>query len=305
MIDSRYKKQVQLLVRILAEIAKEESFALHGGTAINLFHRNMPRLSVDIDLTWLPFDKREEDLRAIREKLIALRTRVLRVIPGISVKEPILESEDYKMRFSGPDGSDVKVEVNTINRGVSGSPIILNLCPKAQELFEMYCEIQIVPFGQLYGGKIVAALDRQHPRDLFDISNLLDESVYSDELKTGVIFCMLSSKRPFQELLNPSRPDHRRVLESQFGGMTDLIFTYEMFEATRDKLIDAVRKSMTDQDRLFLRSFFLGEPLWFPYDFSKFPGVQWKLLNINMLKKLNPAKHALQLNVLDDVLASL
>jgi predicted nucleotidyltransferase component of viral defense system len=305
MIDGRYKKQVQLLLRILPEIAREESFALHGGTAINLFYRNMPRLSVDIDLTWLPFDKRENDLRAIREKLIALRTRVLRVIPGIRVQEPVIESEEYKMRFSGTDGADVKVEVNTINRGVSGKPIILNLCPKAQELFEMYCEIQVVPFGQLYGGKIVAALDRQHPRDLFDIRNLLDESAYGDELKTGVIFCMLSSKRPFQELLNPSRPDHRRVLVSQFGGMTDQIFTYEMFEATRNKLIDAVRKSMTDQDRSFLRSFFLGEPSWFPYDFSKFPGVQWKLLNINMLKKSNPAKHKFQLNLLDDVLASL
>lgn len=219
--------------------------------------------------------------------------------------EPVIESEEYKMRFSDAEGSDVKVEVNTINREVSGKPIILNLCPKAQELFEMYCEIQVVPFGQLYGGKIVAALDRQHPRDLFDIRNLLDESAYNDELKTGVIFCMLSSKRPFQELLNPSRFDHRRVLEAQFGGMTDQIFTYEIFEATRNELIDTVRKSMTDQDRSFLRSFFLGEPSWFPYDFGKFPGVQWKLLNINMLKKLNPAKHKLQLNVLDDVLASL
>lgn len=70
MIDSRYKKQVNLLLRILPEIARDKAFALHGGTAVNLFCNNMPRLSVDIDLTWLPFDTREQDLLGIREKLL-------------------------------------------------------------------------------------------------------------------------------------------------------------------------------------------------------------------------------------------
>jgi hypothetical protein len=106
-------------------------------------------------------------------------------------------------------------------------------------------------------------------------------------------------------LLNPSRLDHRRVLETQFGGMTDQVFTYELFETTRNNLIDTVCKNMTEQDRSFLRNFFWGEPSWFSYDFSNFPGIQWKLLNINKLKKLNPAKHKLQLKALDKVLESL
>lgn len=62
-----YKKQVALLIDILLEIAKEDTFALHGGTAINLFHLNMPRLSVDIDLTFIPFsNNRNEDLNKMR-----------------------------------------------------------------------------------------------------------------------------------------------------------------------------------------------------------------------------------------------
>ena len=301
MIDPRYKKQVKLLLRILPEIAREESLALHGGTAVNLFYKNMPRLSVDLDLTWLPFDDRESDLQAIREKLISLRARVAKNIPGINAHEPVIESEEYKMRFTSSDGSNVKVEVNTINRGVYDKPVILSMCSRAQEMFEMYCEIQVVPFGQLYGGKIVAALDRQHPRDLFDIKTLLNNTSYDDDLKKGVLFCLLSSKRPLHELLEPSLLDLRMVLETQFGGMTDQSFTYDMFEATRNQLIDIVRKGITEKERKFLISFSYGEPVWFPYDFSKFPGVQWKLLNIHRLRKANPAKHRIQIEKLENL----
>ena len=202
MIDPRYKKQVKLLLRILPEIAREESLALHGGTAVNLFYKNMPRLSVDLDLTWLPFDDRESDLQAIREKLISLRAGVAKNIPGITAREPVIESEEYKMRFTSSDGSDVKVEVNTINRGVYDKPVLLSLCSRAQEMFEMYCEIQVVPFGQLYGGKIVAALDRQHPRDLFDIKTLFDNTSYDDDLKKASYSVCLAVNAHFMNYWN-------------------------------------------------------------------------------------------------------
>ncbi|NOX86110.1 MAG: nucleotidyl transferase AbiEii/AbiGii toxin family protein, partial [Chlorobi bacterium] len=58
MIAAKYLAQVDLLLQIMPYVAKEEIFALKGGTAINLFVRDMPRLSVDMDLTYLPFDTR-------------------------------------------------------------------------------------------------------------------------------------------------------------------------------------------------------------------------------------------------------
>jgi len=64
-----YRQQVSLLLSVLPEVAKERCFALHGGTAINLFIRNMPRLSVDIDLTYLPIENREPSLKNIAEAL--------------------------------------------------------------------------------------------------------------------------------------------------------------------------------------------------------------------------------------------
>jgi hypothetical protein len=75
-----------------------------------------------------------------------------------------------------------------------------------------------------------------------------------------------------------------------------------MFEATRNQLINTVRKGISDQERSLLISFTLGEPVWHPYDFSKFPGVQWKLLNISRLKKSNPTKHKMQIEKLENVL---
>jgi hypothetical protein len=51
------------LIRVLPSIAEEACFALKGGTAINLFVRDMPRLSVDIDLTYLPVQPRGKPWR--------------------------------------------------------------------------------------------------------------------------------------------------------------------------------------------------------------------------------------------------
>lgn len=74
MIASRYKTQVDLLLQTIPFIAKEEIFALKGGTAINLFVRDMPRLSVDIDLTYIPFDDRETALKNISDGLERIKS---------------------------------------------------------------------------------------------------------------------------------------------------------------------------------------------------------------------------------------
>lgn len=65
MFEAQYEAQVRLLLECLPHVNNSEAFALHGGTAINLFVRDMPRLSVDIDLTYLPVASREESLGGI------------------------------------------------------------------------------------------------------------------------------------------------------------------------------------------------------------------------------------------------
>lgn len=301
MMDLRYRNQVALLLRVLPEIAREKDFALHGGTAINLFYHNMPRLSVDIDLTYVPFKNRRADLAIIRKKLLSISGRLKKIIPGIDVKAPIESGDELKLYCSVP-GALVKVEVNTINRGIAGAPENKSLCIAARELFDSYCEIQVVPVSQLFGGKIIAALDRQHPRDLFDLKKLFESTGYTGNIHKGFLFCLLSSKRPIHEILDPFPLNQSMILKSHFKGMTDEEFTYEMFESTRSQLIEKIHTKLTSDEKEFIMSFADGSPIWLDNDYSAFPGVRWKLLNINKLKKANSKKFIKQMDQLRNVL---
>lgn len=166
----QYKRQVDLLLQVLPEVAKEDCFALHGGTAINLFVREMPRLSVDIDLTYIPIEDRQTSLENISTALIRIKGNIEKAIPKASI---IHQSADSKLQISNQE-AQIKIEVNPINRGILNAPEKWILCDRAQEEFDAFCEVPVVPFSQLYGGKICAALDRQHPRDLFDVKLLLE-----------------------------------------------------------------------------------------------------------------------------------
>ena len=301
-MDLRFRNQVALLLRILPEIAREKDFALHGGTAINLFYHNMPRLSVDIDLTYLPFGTRVADLVQIRRNLLLISKRLVKTIPDIRVKTPVEVNDDMKLYCSIP-GALVKVEVNTINRGVAGVPVFRTLCQGAQKVFDSFCEIQVVPDGQLFGGKIVAALDRQHPRDFFDVKKMLENTGYTEEIHNGFLFCLLSSKRPIHEILNPLPINQSTVLKGQFNGLTDEAFTYEMFESARNQLVEIIRSKLKTEDKAMLMSFADGNPKWPDTDFSIYPGIRWKLININKLKKTDNKKFSMQFTQLEDVLS--
>ena len=300
MINPQFYRQADLLIRIIPEISREKDVALHGGTAINLFYNEMPRLSVDIDLTYIPAGPRETDLAMISTICNRIKERLRHTISGIKIKENNDDKEEYKL-FCSLDGVEVKVEVNTINRGVFREPQIHKLCAKAQQSFKRFCDIQVVPAGQLFGGKIVAALDRQHPRDLFDVKKMMETGGYTDEIAEGFLFCLLSSKRPFHEILRPSLLDHRATLTSQFNGMTDEVFTYEMYETTRLQLINTVIHHMHAEARELVMCFASGQPEWQTYDYSSFPGIQWKLQNIRRLKEENTAKYKFQLNELKNI----
>jgi len=296
-----YKKQVALLIDILTEIAKEDNFALHGGTAINLFHLNMPRLSVDIDLTFVPFsDSRNEDLNKIRQSLELVKNRLKVTFPNIHFEDEKRSEEELKLLCTKDDAT-IKVEVNQINRGLIAETCTKILCPRAEEEFDKFCEIKTVSAGQLWGGKLNAALERQHPRDIFDVKNMLQGIGFTEEIKQGFLFFLLCGKRPINEVLNPNFTDQRVIFESQFLGMTNESFTYEEFEEIRKELILLIQKSLTDSEKEFLLSFVSGNPDWKDFDYSKYPAIKWKQLNINKLKQVNPIKFRENIKKLDDV----
>jgi predicted nucleotidyltransferase component of viral defense system len=285
---------------VLPEVANEECFALHGGTAINLFVRDMPRLSVDIDLTYIPIEDRQASLAHIMAALLRIKAKLERTISNVHVND----RADLGKLLISAQGVDIKLEVNLVNRGAIAPPTSMTLCARAQEEFDAFCEIFVVPTGQLYGGKICAALDRQHPRDFFDIKYLLENEGFSRDVKAGFILALLSSDRPIHELLNPTMLDQKSVFENHFEGMTLEAFTYADFEKAREGLVQTIHASLTAEDREFILSIKRLTPRWDIYDFEDFPSVKWKLQNIQKLYEVNEAKYAEQLARLEKALES-
>lgn len=171
------------------------------------------------------------------------------------------------------------------------APIKMPLSERAQNEFDAFAAIQVVPLGQLYGGKICAALDRQHPRDLFDIKYLLANEGITHEIKQGFMLCLIASDRPMNEIISPNLQDQQSALANQFEGMSAEAFTYAEYETTRAQLIETVHANFTDEDRVFLLSVKNLTPDWSIHDFERFPAIRWKLQNLRRLKETNPQKH--------------
>jgi predicted nucleotidyltransferase component of viral defense system len=260
--SDQYRKQVSLLVRILPYVAMEECFALKGGTAINLFIRDMPRLSVDIDLTYLPVESREDSLRAID----AAMKRIAEMAGSGSPAEDIIEGTPnpdgaVTKLFARGDGVQIKIEVTPVLRGSVYEPETRSVSDVVEATFG-FAEMQLVSFADLYGGKIVAALDRQHPRDFFDINDLLNNEGISDELRRAFIAYLLSHDRPMHEVLKPTRKDLTLEYERSFAGMTEEPVPLETLLSARETLIEIVIDNMPDSHRRFLISFERGKPDW-------------------------------------------
>ena len=301
-MNELYKKQVALLIRIMPSVYKTKDFAVHGGTAINLFHKDMPRYSVDIDITYIPIKEREKSLKAINTHLAELKQMIEKTIPGIKVSH----KPDVWKLLCIKDGASVKIEVNGTKRGLIGVTEDKDLCAKAQSEFNMGCKARIVSFSQLYGGKISAALSRQHPRDLFDCKYMPLDSL--DKVKDGLIFCLLGSDKPILESLQPNPIDQQDALENQFKGMTDVSFSYEDYESTRKELIGRINNLWTENDKTFLLSFEQGKPEWDKCcagDLSAYPSVKWKLQNVLKLRDANSEKFAAGIERLSEFLFSI
>lgn len=295
MIDQQYADQVRLLVRLLPAVAAEKEFALKGGTAINLFYRNLPRLSVDIDLTYLPIKDRRQSLADIDSAMDRIGAAGKR-LPGIrATRIPGGRGAATKVLFQhGAVG--VKVETSPVTRGVVFTPQTKRVSAAVEDEFG-FAETTLVSFEDLYAGKLHAALDRQHPRDLFDVALLYDNEGISDDLFRAFLVYVASSNRPPHELLNPNLSPLKDLFDSEFAGMTFKPVTLSQLEQVRTQLISDIQSRMIDNTAVFLRTLIDGEP-----DFNaiglpaaaELPAVQWKLKNVRILRENNPEKHARQ-----------
>jgi predicted nucleotidyltransferase component of viral defense system len=298
--NSIYYRQVQLLVRILPFVAKEKCFALKGGTAINLFLRDLPRLSVDIDLVYLPMDDRTTALQQVGEALERIIQDIKTSLPGVQAGRPN-QSPDGLRLLIAQQGVQIKLELSPVLRGSVFPPEEKEVVDLVEETFG-YARMQVMSFSDVYAGKICAALDRQHPRDLFDIKWLLENEGITDDLRKTFLVYLISGNRPMAELLNPHRKDIQSVYEGEFANMAEIHVSIEALEEARENLIQSIQQGLTEDEKQFLLSFKRRSPNW-PLlgleGIEDLPAVKWKLLNLN---KMPEDKHTLALGRLHRVL---
>jgi predicted nucleotidyltransferase component of viral defense system len=266
-------------------VAEEKCFALKGGTAINLFVRNLPRLSVDIDLTYLPVADRDQSLAEIDDALRRIAVRVKSVMNGITVTEstPASQSTINKLILRTPDRVQIKVEVTPVLRGCVYDPETLTISGKAEDQFG-FAEISVLSFADLYAGKILATLDRQHPRDLFDVHQLLENEGIDDELRAALIVYLISHDHSPHTLLSPGTRDIAHEYERNFLGMTEEDIAMETLLATRTALVENIVSNMPEDHKQFLVSFYRCKPEWSLLGLKgldQLPAVRWRELNLD------------------------
>lgn len=305
-MNQTYLDTARLLTQVAPLVFVDDTFALKGGTAINLFVRDMPRLSVDLDLVFpdhtLP---RDEALARINEAVRQAAERLKK--RGFQTHVPAAAAGETKLLVRR--GSiQVKVEVNFVMRGTVQPVRRASLTPMARDVLMADLEIPVVSLEDVYGGKLVAALDRQHPRDLFDVMQLFAHEGITPGVRRAFVVYLASSNRPIHEVLFTPLRDIRHDYEHNFQGMTAEPVPLDALLAARERMVREVQQGLDDDERRFLLSLAAGTPEWSLLGIAHLehlPGIRWKLRNLAQLQKADARKFAEQADLLAKQLSAL
>jgi predicted nucleotidyltransferase component of viral defense system len=292
-----YEAQSRLLLQALRFLDFDSPdgrplFALKGGSALNFFMRDFPRLSVDADLTYCRLEGRDEALSSINDGMRRFMEKAPRVLPGALCTSARSGGVDKVVLRQGE--IHIKVEPNSLLRGTVFPTEDKMLCPEAATIFGMQLSVRCLSEAELYGGKICAALDRQHPRDLFDVLYLRCQGELTEQIRKAFLAYALCHSRPLAELLAPNPLPLAKSFQTSFAGMTRQPVALTELEDARSWLFGVLPTSLTEPERRFILSFKQGEPEWslagLPAHVPQLPAVRWKLHNIGQLRQ-NPRKY--------------
>ncbi|MDR1989605.1 MAG: nucleotidyl transferase AbiEii/AbiGii toxin family protein [Acidobacteriaceae bacterium] len=295
----------RLLLQVAPVVFVDDTFALKGGTAINLFIRDMPRLSVDLDVVFPDYTlPRDEALARINAAVRHIAERVK--AQGFQTRVPV--SGEGETRLLVRRGQiQVKVEVNVVMRGTVRPVRRASLTAVARNTLMADLEIPVVSLDDVYGGKLVAALDRQHPRDLFDVMQLFAHEGITPGIRRAFVVYLACANRPIHEILFAPSRDIRHDYEHNFQGMTTAPVSLAALLAARERMMRELQRDLDDDERRFLLSLAAGTPEWSRLGIAHLehlPGIRWKLQNLEQLRKTNAKKFAEQGDVLAAKLAN-
>jgi predicted nucleotidyltransferase component of viral defense system len=299
-MDKIYADTVRLLLSVAPDVFANNIFAMKGGTAINLFLRDMPRLSVDIDVVYTPWQvPREQALPAITDELDAIAKRLAKL--GLRTRKVASKDlGDTKLVIDGGD-SQVTIEVNVVFRGTVLPVERRPLSPQTAEMFSAELELPILAPGELYGSKLVAALDRQHPRDLFDVWQMYESDGLSDATVECFVTYLAGHNRPTHEVLFGNDKDIAHDYHNHFVGMTTEPVALKVLLEARTRLREELPQRLTDRQRQFLIGLTRAEPDWnllqCPHA-AHLPALRWKLANLRTFGQRRPADFARQAEAL-------
>ena len=300
-MNPTYLHTARLLTQVAPSVFADGIFALKGGTAINLFLRDMPRLSVDLDVVF-PDHRvpRNVALAQIQQAMGQAAERLrARGFQTHSVPTGDVEARLWVRRES----LQVKVEVNIVMRGTVAPVRRVGLSSRARDILQADLSVPMVAPEDVYGGKLVAAMDRQHPRDLFDVMQLFDHEGITDAIRKAFVVYLACSNRPVHEVLFPSMRDVGHSYAHNFQGMTAHPVALDQLLAARERMAHELQTGLSWADRTFLVSLVSGDPHWdvmgIPH-LAHLPGVQWKLRHLQILRHANPRKFVEQAKLLAD-----
>lgn len=304
-MDKAYADTVRLLLSAAPDVFDNGIFAMKGGTAINLFVQDMPRLSVDIDVVYMPWQTpREQALKAISDELDAIAGR-LGLLGLTTRKVNSRDLGDTKLLIENAK-VQVKVEVNVAFRGTVLPVERHPLSPKTANLFSVALELPVLAPAELYGSKLVAAMDRQHPRDLFDVLKMFESGGLSDATVECFVTYLAGHNRPTHEVLFGNEKDIAHEYHQHFVGMTAEPVSLDALLETRARLRDELVRRLTGQHKQFLTGLARAKPDWTllqcPHA-SELPALRWKLGNLQTFRQRRPADFERQAATLEALLA--
>ena len=299
-MNQNYIDTVRLLLGIAPAVFASGRFAMKGGTALNLFVQEMPRLSVDIDLVFVDHrPDRQAALQAIALELAAVQVALAGM--GMRAHLPANPSGDDVKLVVSNDTAQVKVEVNFVFRGTALPVETRSLVATAQDLFTTDLTVPVMATAELYGSKLVAAMDRQHPRDIFDVMHMLDQFGWQESIVDCFVAYLAGHNRPVHEVLFPKTKPLEPAFTNEFTGMTRDTVELDTLMQMQARLIKELPKQLTTAHRDFLMSLVKGEPAWelMPMQhLRELPALKWKLMNLAKLKKSSAKRFAAQTELL-------
>jgi hypothetical protein len=300
-MDKTYADTVRLLLAVTPDVFAGDIFAMKGGTAINLFLQDMPRLSVDIDVVYLPWQTpRDDALRSINEELAAIAER----LKPLDVQTRLIRSKDSgdtKLIVEN-DISQVKVEVNVVFRGTVLPAERRPLSARTSDLFGVEFEVPILAPDELYAGKLVAALDRQHPRDLFDVWQLYESGGITGGMIECFVIYLAGHNRPPHEVLFGNDKEIAGEYERAFVGLTEFACSLGTLIDTRARLRRELPQLLSPAHKRFLSGLVRAQPDWSLVQCqhaAQLPALRWKLSNLETFRMRRSEDFAAQADALD------